>query len=178
MELYGTHFIHASDEWYLLAEEELPPEECYDGYLQLENGVGMLRLLKEEFAESLEAEAGDGRKRELSVATGRLAAPFLEHLMMELAVKFPNIRVRIYPIRNDFFGEGVTVSGLLTGTDLKKQLSGVPLGERLLLPCNVVRSAQQDFLDDISVGELEKTLQVPVDIVKSSGADLLRAIIG
>ncbi len=178
MELYGTHFIHASDEWYLLAGEKLPPQECYDGYLQLENGVGMLRLLKEEFAESLEAEAGDGRKRELSVATGRLAAPFLEHLMMELAVKFPNIRVRIYPIRNDFFGEGVTVSGLLTGTDLKKQLSGVPLGERLLLPCNVVRSAQQDFLDDISVGELEKTLQVPVDIVKSSGADLLRAIIG
>ena len=178
MELYGTHFIHASDEWYLLAEEELPPEESYDGYLQLENGVGMLRLLKEEFAESLEAEAGDGRKRELSVATGRLAAPFLEHLMEELAVKFPNIRVRIYPIRNDFFGEGVTVSGLLTGTDLKKQLSGVPLGERLLIPCNVVRSAQQDFLDDISVGELEKTLQVPIDIVKSSGADLLRAIIG
>ena len=98
--------------------------------------------------------------------------------MEELAVKFPNIRVRIYPIRNDFFGEGVTVSGLLTGTDLKKQLSGVPLGERLLLPCNVVRSAQQDFLDDISVGDLEKTLQFPIYIVKSRVADLLRAIIG
>ena len=178
MELYQTHFIHASDEWYLLAGRALPPQECYDGYLQLENGVGMLRLLEEEFAVSLAGMKGDARQRELSLATGRLAAPFLEHLLGGLSDKFPNVRVRIYPIRNDFFGEGVTVSGLLTGTDLKKQLSGVHLGERLLLPCSVVRSAEQDFLDDVTVKELEKTLQVPIDIVKSSGQDLLRAVVG
>ena len=86
--------------------------------------------------------------------------------------------MHVYAIRNDFFGERITVSGLLTGQDLAKQLSVVPLGEKLLLPCNVVRTAEQDFLDDMTVAELEKTLQVPIDIVKSSGADLLDAIIG
>jgi NifB/MoaA-like Fe-S oxidoreductase len=115
--------------------------------------------------------------RELSLATGRLAAPFLETLMEKLKEKYPGIHVRIYPIRNDFFGEMITVSGLLTGQDLKKQLSGKPLGEKLLLPCNMIRSEEQDFLDDITVTELEKTLQVPIDIVKSSGKDLLDAII-
>lgn len=179
MEQHQTHFIHASDEWYLLAERELPPEDNYDGYIQLENGVGMLRLLQEEFAQALAEAPGDtALAREVSIATGRLAAPFLKQLVERMSEKYPKVCVHIYPIRNDFFGEMITVSGLLTGQDLKKQLSLVPLGERLLLPCNVVRSAEQDFLDDVTVEELEKTLQVPIDIVKSSGTDLLCAILG
>jgi NifB/MoaA-like Fe-S oxidoreductase len=178
MEKYGTHFIHASDEWYLLAGQELPPEDNYDGYVQLENGVGMLRLLHEEFLEALEEAPGDAALgRELSLATGRLAAPFLEQLMGALAEKYPGITVRIYPIRNDFFGEMITVSGLLTGQDLGNQLLDVPLGEKLLLPCNVIRDEERDFLDDVTVEDLEKTLQVPIDIVKSSGKDLLDAIL-
>lgn len=178
MQEHGTHFIHASDEWYLLAERELPEEENYDGYIQLENGVGMLRLLKEEFTEALESVPGDPELvREISVATGRLAAPFLQQMLELLTEKYPQICVHVYPIRNDFFGEMITVSGLLTGQDLKKQLSVVPLGEKLLLPCNMVRSEEKDFLDDVTVEELEKTLQVRVDIVKSSGVDLLDAMI-
>lgn len=179
MEEHGTHFIHASDEWYLLAERPLPPEDNYDGYIQLENGVGMLRLLREEFAKALEQTAGDANlRREVSIATGRLAAPQLELLMAQLAEKYPQVTVHVHAIRNDFFGERITVSGLLTGQDLKKQLCVLPLGEKLLLPSNVVRSQEQDFLDDMTVAELEKTLQVPIDIVKSSGKDLLCAIIG
>lgn len=179
MEEHGTHFIHASDEWYLLAERPLPPEDNYDGYIQLENGVGMLRLLREEFAKALEQTAGDTNlRREVSIATGRLAAPQLELLMAQLAEKYPQVTVHVHAIRNDFFGERITVSGLLTGQDLKKQLCVLPLGEKLLLPSNVVRSQEQDFLDDMTVAELEKTLQVPIDIVKSSGKDLLCAIIG
>ena len=179
MEAYGTHFIHASDEWYLLAERPLPPEDNYDGYIQLENGVGMLRLLREEFAEALNEAPGDPEyTREVALATGRLAAPQIGHLVEQLHGKYPKVTVHVYAIRNDFFGERITVSGLLTGQDLAKQLSVVPLGERLLLPCNVVRTAEQDFLDDMTVAELEKTLQVPIDIVKSSGADLLYAMIG
>ena len=178
MQEYDTHFIHASDEWYLLAERELPQEDNYDGYIQLENGVGMLRLLQEEFSEALSDATGNaGLEKEVSIATGRLAAPFLEQMMEQLTEKFPHICVHVYPIRNDFFGEMITVSGLLTGQDLKKQLSVVPLGEKLLLPCNMVRSEEQDFLDDVTVEELEKTLQVPIDIVKSSGVDLLDAIL-
>ena len=178
MSAHGTHFIHASDEWYLLAGRPLPPEENYDGYIQLENGVGMLRLLYEEFTEALADASGDGLlEREVSVATGRLAAPFLKKLTEKLGSKYPRVHVHVYEVRNDFFGEMITVSGLLTGQDLKKQLLGMPLGEKLLLPCNMVRSAERDFLDDVTVEELEKTLQVPIDIVKSSGADLLDAIL-
>lgn len=178
MQEHGTHFIHASDEWYLLAERELPQEDNYDGYIQLENGVGMLRLLNEEFTDALSNASGDAElDKEVSIATGRLAAPFLEGLVGELEEKYPHVRVHVYPIRNEFFGEMITVSGLLTGQDLEKQLSVVPLGEKLLLPCNMVRSEEQDFLDDVTVEELEKTLQVPIDIVKSSGKDLLDAII-
>ena len=179
MEAHGTHFIHASDEWYLLAERPLPPEDNYDGYIQLENGVGMLRLLQEEFAEALAEATGDaGLEKTVAIATGRLAAPQIERLMGQRHEKYPTVTVHVYAIRKDFFGERITVSGLLTGQDLAKQLSVVPLGEKLLLPCNVIRSEEQDFLDDMKVTELEKTLQVPIDIVKSSGADLLDAIIG
>lgn len=178
MSAHGTHFIHASDEWYLLAGRPLPSEENYDGYIQLENGVGMLRLLYEEFTEALADASGDALlEREVSVATGRLAAPFLKKLTEKLGSKYPRVHVHVYEVRNDFFGEMITVSGLLTGQDLKKQLLGMPLGEKLLLPCNMVRSAERDFLDDVTVEELEKTLQVPIDIVKSSGADLLDAIL-
>lgn len=178
MSAHGMHFIHASDEWYLLAGRPLPPEENYDGYIQLENGVGMLRLLYEEFTEALADASGDALlEREVSVATGRLAAPFLKKLTEKLGIKYPRVHVHVYEVRNDFFGEMITVSGLLTGQDLKKQLLGMPLGEKLLLPCNMVRSAERDFLDDVTVEELEKTLQVPIDIVKSSGADLLDAIL-
>lgn len=178
MSAHGTHFIHASDEWYLLAGRPLPPEENYDGYIQLENGVGMLRLLYEEFTEALADASGDALlEREVSAATGRLAAPFLKKLTEKLGIKYPRVHVHVYEVRNDFFGEMITVSGLLTGQDLKKQLLGMPLGEKLLLPCNMVRSAERDFLDDVTVEELEKTLQVPIDIVKSSGADLLDAIL-
>ena len=179
MELHGTHFIHASDEWYLLAERPLPPEDNYDGYIQLENGVGMLRLLWEEFNQALDESTGDAsRERTVSIATGQLAAPMIEKLMTLLQEKYPKVTVHIYAIRNDFFGERITVSGLLTGQDLAAQLTGKELGERLLLPCNVVRSKEQDFLDDMTVAQLEKTLQVPIDIVKSSGAALLQEVIG
>lgn len=178
MERYGIHFVHASDEFYYLAGLAMPEAERYDGYLQLENGVGMLRLLYEEFTEALADAPGNGLlEREVSIATGRLAAPFLKKLTEKLGSKYPRVHVHVYEVRNDFFGEMITVSGLLTGQDLKKQLLGMPLGEKLLLPCNMVRSAERDFLDDVTVEELEKTLQVPIDIVKSSGADLLYAIL-
>lgn len=175
---YGLHFIHASDEWYILAEEELPAEEEYDGYLQLENGVGMLRLLLNEFAEALDSETGDEEERKLSIATGRLAFPFLQQMTEKLQEKFPNTEILIYPVRNEFFGEQITVSGLLTGQDLMGQLKDRELGERLLIPCNMLRAEEDVFLDDFTVSDVENALQVRLDIVKSSGQDLLDAILG
>ena len=176
-EEYGTHFIHAGDEWYILAGEELPEEERYDGYLQLENGVGMLRLLEEEFREAYEGTEGDQRKREVSIATGLLAAPYIQRMAEQLAVKYPKTEIHVYPIRNDFFGELITVSGLITGQDLIRQLRGRELGERLLLPCNMFRSGEEGFLDDVTLSEVEEALQVEAYIVKSSGRDLMEAVI-
>ena len=175
---HGIHMIHAGDEWYVLAEEEVPEEERYDGYLQLENGVGMMRLLFNEVQEALSAVTGDGRQREISLATGRLMYPYIGKILEEIRKKFPNITTHLYAIRNDFFGERITVSGLITGQDLTGPLKGQPLGERLLLPCNMLKIGEPVFLDDFTLEEVENSLQVKTDIVKSSGQDLLDAVIG
>ncbi len=170
---YGLHFIHAG--------EELPEEEHYDGYLQLENGVGMLRLLINEFQEAFEAfrhtKSVTIPPRELSIATGKLAFRFIKEMAAQVTALFPQITVHVYAIRNDFFGEMITVSGLLTGQDLCAQLKGQRLGEKLLLPQNVLKSGEPVFLDDMTLAELEKALQVRIDIVKSSGQDFLDAIL-
>ena len=175
---HGIHMIHAGDEWYVLAEEEVPEEARDDGYLQLENGVGMMRLLFNEVQEALSAVTGDGRQREISLATGRLMYPYIGKILEEIRKKFPNITTHLYAIRNDFFGERITVSGLITGQDLTGQLKGQPLGERLLLPCNMLKIGEPVFLDDFTLEEVENSLQVKTDIVKSSGQDLLDAVIG
>ena len=173
---FETHFIHASDEWYLLAEEELPKEDSYDGYLQLENGVGMLRLLEEEFYAALEGETGDELPRKVSIATGKLAAPILRKFMEELSAKYPKTEVNVYDITNEFFGERITVAGLITGQDLKKQLKDADLGDKLLLPCHMLRSGEEVFLDDVTVTELSEYLQIPIEIVDSDGAVLLHHV--
>ncbi len=180
--LHGIHFVHASDEWYILAELPLPEASRYDGYLQLENGVGMVRLLKEEVKEMLTELQRSGfrlqKKREVSLATGLLAFRYIQEMAEELMRMQSHLTVRVYPIRNDFFGELITVSGLLTGGDIQAQLMGKELGEELLLPQNVLRSGEDVFLDDMTVSELGNTLQVNINIVKSSGRDFVKKILG
>ena len=174
---HGIHFVQASDEFYIMAGRELPEEERYDGYLQLENGVGMVRLLHEEVAETLASMTGDDREIEVSLATGRLAADYLTQIVGQIREKFPKIQAHIYPIRNDFFGETITVAGLVTGQDLIAQLKDQPLGSRLLIPSVMLRSGEDVFLDDITVGQVEEALQVQVDIVESGGYDFVNSIV-
>lgn len=182
-EKHGIHFVHASDEWYILAGKDVPEEERYDGYLQLENGVGMLRLLLNEFDEAMEQRREqDGFPcgslcGELALATGLLAYPYIQRMADKMAECYPNVRLHVYPITNFFFGEQITVSGLITGQDLRQQLEGKELGTALLLPENMVRVDTGIFLDDISVKDIEKALQVPVDIVKSSGCDFVETVL-
>jgi putative radical SAM enzyme (TIGR03279 family) len=181
---YGLHFIHASDEWYILAGREVPEEDRYDGYLQLENGVGMIRLLHEEFIEAMEELKASRRlpdetvQEEISMATGRLAYPYIKRMAQEMEKAFPKLKIHVYEIVNEFFGERITVSGLLTGQDILKQLKGQKLGSRLLLPQNVLRSGEEVFLDDYTKTELENALQVPINIVKSSGCDFVNSVLG
>ena len=172
---HGIHFIHASDEFYILAGRELPEEERYDGYIQLENGVGMIRLLTTEVHEALDELEGDEEKEELSIATGKLAAVYLAGFLEEIKKKFPNRKVHLYPIRNDFFGEMITVAGLITGQDLIAQLKDKPLGSRLLLPECMFRSGEEVFLDDLTVQDVEAALGMTVKAVESGGKDFLDA---
>ncbi|MBQ6369223.1 MAG: DUF512 domain-containing protein [Parasporobacterium sp.] len=196
-EQLGLHFIHASDEFYLLAEREVPEEERYDGYLQLENGVGMLRLLKEEFHNALQERAADAKEnrqihpaldvksRKVSIATGKLAYDTIRELIFrakkvwdeeDLPGNWPE--VTCYAISNRFFGERITVSGLVCGCDIISQLKGKDLGEELLLPINMMRAGEQYFLDDVTISQLQKELGIKVTTVPSDGESLLRAILG
>lgn len=177
-EQYGNRFVHASDEWFLLAELPLPDEEYYEGYGQIENGVGMLRSFISEFEACLKDIKGDNRTREVSIATAKLAYPMICYFAEELEKKFPNLKVHVYCIKNYFFGETITVTGLMTAGDIIKQVKDQALGEELLLPENVLKADEPIFLDDMTLCEFQKTLQVPVNIVQSNGQDFIEKVIG
>ena len=174
---WGNHFIHAGDEWYILAERPIPEEKTYDGYLQLENGVGMVRLLEEEVAQTLAGMTGDDRKIHRTIATGELAAPFLRKHVESVRKKYPNVDIQVFAIKNEFFGGKITVAGLITGTDLISQLKGKDLGDRLLLTNHMLKSGEPVFLDDVTVDDVQNALQIKVSIVESSGADFVSSLI-
>lgn len=174
---WGNHFIHAGDEWYILAERPIPEEKTYDGYLQLENGVGMVRLLDEEVAQTLAGMTGDDRKIHRTIATGELAAPFLRKHVESVRKKYPNVDIQVLAIKNEFFGGKITVAGLITGTDLISQLKGKDLGDRLLLTNHMLKSGEPVFLDDVTVDDVQNALQIKVSIVESSGADFVSSLI-
>ncbi len=180
---HGIHFIHASDEWYFLAGRDFPEEERYDGYIQLENGVGMMRLLINEYNEAFEAalenhkEHIDGLKRHISLATGKLVYPSIKELADKAMEVCPGLTVTVYEIINEFFGERITVSGLLTGHDIIKQLKGKDLGDELFLPENLLRSGEDYLLDDVRIGDIERELGVNVGISKCDGHELVSLLL-
>lgn len=177
MEKTGMHRVHCSDEWYLLAGRELPEAERYDGYLQLENGVGMLRLLEREVLEVLEGPELKADPGSVTIATGCLAAPWIKKLAEKIMKVYDGLNIEVIAVRNDFFGEKITVSGLLTGQDLRRQLKGKRLGERLILPCNMLRAGENVFLDDYTVEELEQELGTVVAVADAGGRDLVETIL-
>ena len=170
------HFAYASDEWFALADQPVPEAEYYDGYPQLENGVGMLRCLFDEVAEALAKR----RREDLNAAAGQTVSVacglLFEPYMKRIAELMPDLDIRVYGIRNDFFGPGVTVSGLITGRDFLKQLTGKELGDRVLITVNALRSGETVFLDDMTIDELSRGLGVPVTAVGQRGKDLVDAL--
>ena len=177
-EKHGIHFVQASDEWYINAGRDFPEAERYDGFVQLENGVGMVRLMKEEFEQEFSAVQGDDREYEVSIVTGVLVYDSIKILVDRMKEKFPNVKIHLYKIINDFFGHRITVTGLLTGRDMIKQLKGKPLGQRLILPSNTLMADEPKFLDDVTLDQFIEALQVDVCIVESSGADFIHSVIG
>ena len=174
---HGSRIFFCGDELYILAGRELPPDEYYEEYTQLENGVGTLRLLETEFKSAVKlADEPDGV--DFAIATGVSAAPYIEKLLLEARAAFPALRGRVYAIGNDFFGRSINVTGLITGGDLIRQLQGKELGERLLISQNMLRRAELDFLDDVKLEEASEALGVPVYPVESDGFALCDAMFG
>lgn len=178
---YGTRFVYASDEWYLNAGLEIPPEEDYEGYLQIENGVGMIRSFVEEFKDEYSKIEVDGNnkniEKEISLVTGVLATPVIKELVNEVNKKFPKINVNVYTIQNEFFGKDITVAGLITGQDIIGQLKDKELGETLLLPSALLKHGETILLDDLTVDDIEEALKVKVTIVNDDGKSFLLSII-
>ena len=175
---YGLHFIHASDEFYLLAGRPVPEEERYDGYLQLENGVGMIRLFSDQFDAALKRFRACRSEKRMTIVTGTLAYPVIRKKCEALCEKFPSVKVEVIPVVNRFFGEGVTVAGLLTGQDIIDQLKGRISGEELLIPKTMLRSGEDVFLDDLHVSDVEEALGVPVYATDCDGESLVRTLLG
>lgn len=177
LEKYGSRIFFCGDEMYLKAGRELPPDEFYEEYTQLENGVGMLRLMETEFRSALAlSEEPDGI--EFSIATGAAAAPFFERLTQMAKGKYPRLNGRVYTIENNFFGRSITVAGLITGGDLIAQLEGKPLGARLFISQNMLRRQELDFLDDVTLEEASERLGVRIYPVSEDGFALWEAISG
>ena len=182
------HFIHASDEWYIMAGRELPEPSRYDGYVQLENGVGMVRLMETEIdLELSELAARDDiggfiGERTVTAVCGKLVEPYMRIFADKVMRAFPMIRILVKSIRNDFFGDTITVTGLITGQDLiaqlKEEQNTHPLGEEILIPVNMLRSGEKVFLDDLTVYDVEREIGIPVGIVWSGGDKYVRSMLG
>lgn len=176
----GSRLIYLSDEFYINADEELPKYKDYDGFPQIENGVGMVASLKKEITDTLKHKKGNTlpSKRYISIATGRLVNKIILKLVEEIKTKYAGLEVNVYAIENNFFGPYVTVSGLLTGRDIAEQLRGKELGQELLISRNMLRAGEHVLLDDYTVEQLENELKVKIRIVDSSGEDFVNALIG
>ena len=176
---YGQRRIYGADEFYLLAEREIPEADYYGDFLQLENGVGLWSLLRSEALDALnDCDYRLERERSLSLATGEAAYPLIKMIAEKCMGKNPLLRARVFPIKNNFFGGKINVSGLVTATDIEAQLKNEDLGEELLIPSVMLRAEGDMFLDSVTVDELSERLGVRITPVNNDGYELVDAILG
>ena len=176
---YGSRRIYASDEFYLLAKRQMPDADYYGEFLQLENGVGLWALLLKEATDAIaEEEYKLEQKRKISVVTGVAAYPLITEIVDKCKQKWDNLECKVYKIKNNFFGEKITVAGLVTATDIKEQLKGENLGEELLIPAVMLRKEGDMFLDSITLNELSRDLGVKITPVDNDGYSLIDALLG
>ncbi len=175
---HGTRFVYAADEFYLKAGMEIPPYEEYEDFPQIENGVGLIASMKDEFDIAIEDAPESDISRKCSIATGVAAYDFISGLADKITQKFKNIEINVYRIENTVFGKNITVAGLICGCDIIRTLKGKDLGDTLYIPISMLRDGEQVFLDDITVEELEKELGVRVEATENDGFELVDKITG
>ncbi|MBQ1475257.1 MAG: DUF512 domain-containing protein, partial [Ruminococcus sp.] len=175
----GKRIAYAADELYIKAGYEIPDASFYGDFEAIENGIGLVAQLREDFRDELDwREADDSIKRTVSIACGVSAAPYLRELMDEAEQKFPNVKVNVYPIVNEFFGEMINVSGLIVGKDLINQLKNKPLGDALLISSAMLRFENDLFLDDVHIDDVKRKLNTEVIPINNDGVMLLSAVLG
>lgn len=182
----GSRIVFPSDEFYVLAKSRIPEYEEYEDFPQLENGVGLVSLFKHDFYEylfNLEKSKEinffkTGSNRVTSIATGLSAYEFIKELAKALEKRYNNLKINVYPIENIFFGEHVTVSGLLTGQDIIRALKNKELGQNLLIPASMLRAGENLFLDNCTVDMVEKSLKTKIDIVEVKGKNFVDVVLG
>ncbi len=176
LETFGSRFVYASDEFYLMAERPMPPAEHYENFPQIENGVGMEASFEEEFFEALSQNMPLTYSGKSLIATGTLAAPFIEKLMAAAKKQYPAMNAECVAIQNNLFGGGVSVAGLLGGNDLKEQLAGKHF-DRILITKSMLKADEDIFLDDVRLSDLESYFGVPIIPVENDGADFLEKLL-
>lgn len=177
-EKYGQCRVFASDEFYILSGKEIPEAEHYGDFLQLENGVGLWALFKSEAQMAVEDLEEDETARTVSVATGVSAYPLIKQTVDNVCKKCNNLTVNVYPVKNNFFGEKITVSGLVTGGDILEQLKDKNLGEELFIPSSMLRFENDLFLDDMHIDDLSEKLNVKITPVNNDGFEFVSKITG
>lgn len=173
----GTGFVYAADELYLKAELPVPSPGSYDGYSQLENGVGLIASLFEDLDEALKEDYKDVNPHSLSIATGAAAYDSIKKAACMITAKYPQVSVNVIKIINDFFGDTITVVGLLCGCDIIRTLKGRELGDYLLITDEMLRSGSETLLDDTTVSSISKALKIPVHTAPRDGFSLVRAVL-
>ena len=175
----GKRIAYAADELYIKAGYEIPDASFYGDFEAIENGIGLIAQLREDFHDELEwREADDTIQRTVSIACGTSAAPYLRELMDEAQQKFPGVKVNVYPIVNDFFGEQINVSGLIVGQDLYNQLKDKSLGDVLLISSAMLRFENDLFLDDVHIDDISRKLNIEIYPIHNDGVMLLNAVLG
>ena len=174
----GTRLVYLSDEFYINAKLPIPDSDEYEGFPQLENGVGLVASMKDEFLTGIENAKKKKTKRTVSVVTGEIAFDFIKGLAERMEAEFEGLKVNVYPIKNEFFGGGVTVSGLVVGQDIKNQLIGKELGEEAFIPSSMLRAEEDVFLDDMTLSELSESLGVTVTPLDNDGFEFVEKVAG
>jgi putative radical SAM enzyme (TIGR03279 family) len=179
IEKYGSRRVYASDEFYLLSKRPMPNADYYGEFLQLENGVGLWSLLLKEALDAIEYEDYKlENKRKISLVTGVAAYPLITEIVDKCKQKWDNLECKVFEIKNNFFGEKITVAGLVTATDIKEQIKDKDLGGELLIPAVMLRNEGDMFLDSVTVDELSNDLKVKINSVQVDGYSLIDAILG
>lgn len=176
---YGERRVYAADEFYIKAEQKLPDADYYEGFLQLENGVGLVPLLQSEVKEAREiCDVTPADKRRVTIATGEAAYPFITEMVDNCLKKWDNLECKVKAIKNNFFGRSITVAGLITATDIIEQLKDEDLGDELLIPAVMLRDGGDMFLDSVTLSELSEKLGIKVTPVENDGFVFIDRLLG